>query len=260
MDSGGEELKKDVIPDSGRRPPVLGNVNVTLAFAQQQKSSSLGTAPPPRSLPDQRDGRDEGGDWRRLAAAAAAAVSWHGRSSSVTVWDSTNLQACSRTRPIMADCRPSTSLVSLEWMMAIRRDACITPGQSELCPTPRCRHQASRGTPRSPLRAAAWHTHTPNMAPWPVARRPWMPPHPTSRQCSYPEERTHPPEHQGSELPDPWHYHGIVKRGPAHHFWKSWGYTLPASFDISARIHGNCGPRSGARSPFRQTVLARESL
>ncbi len=69
--------------------------------------------------------------------------------------------------PYHGDCRPSKSLVS-EWMMAIRRDACITPGQSELCPTPRCRHQASRGTPRSP--SGQRHGTHPHGA---VARRPW---------------------------------------------------------------------------------------
>lgn len=46
-----------------------------------------------------------------------------------------------------------------------------------------------------------------------------------SRQCPSPDERTHPPNHLGSERPIPWHYHGAFETMPCSSVVESWGST-----------------------------------
>lgn len=131
-------------------------------------------------------------------------------------------------------------------------------GQSELCPTPRCRHQASRGTPRSaPVRAARHGmAHTPQ-GPWPVVVHGWHPIGPSHLTSVLISGRTDPSSRTpGKRASRPLALSWYCETRPCSSLLAKLGVHAAANFDVSAAFHGNCGPRSGARSTLRHAVSA----
>ena len=117
----------------------------------------------------------------------------------------------------------------------------------------------SRHTPlclRCGQHGMAWHP--PQQGPWPVVDHGWHPiPPPTSLTSVLISGRTDPSSRTpGKRASRPLALSWYCETRPCSSLLAKLGVHAAANFGVSAGFHGNCGPRSGARSTLRHAVLA----